>query len=787
MTTFYLDPVGGSDAAAGTSFATRWQTFTSGATAGRITAGDTIRVIASPDPTSMAQNATFTFGSQQVALTTAVNADIYTSATWTAATANVTLTTSTNRRLGAASVSISPAAAFTTGKAAYKTITSTDFSAYQQVSFSICMTAGTMAADGDIYLALCSDTLGATVVNTINVPRIRATSQWQAYTVDLGTNLGSAIQSVALYVAVDNGAQTFLLNNIIACKASSSADSLSLTSHIGINTGTEPWYPILSITGTTIQIQSRPQANQAILAGNYGGYLGTTTTQTIYKRDVIQLPSSITASTNSDTTWGTIQQSGSAGSPITFSGGWNRTDMSTQTGNTYISGVNNFGYGISSTSHPYVTFDKINLSMFFTLLVFNGSQYTTITAKDWTIAGSGTAYTAGIGINNTSYGCTFNIDNLISGYISETGSSSLPVYSCTYNIINYSGILTVVGPTSASTTLSSQAIFNQTYNITNWLGFGNATNSYNLCQLNGVQNSIINITNLGSATKSVANPLFTFGGDNSSTIGSNNNLVKITGSCNVANPSTGTASNTIIFANGNNNVVDFNNLSITIPTSTVTNSFIFVKSIGSGVNNVVRNVAAIASSTAAQFNLVSTTDNAGATLQNVTVTTPTTLSRVAGAGYGYARLGNYQGVITDQRTYYVNGSTILSDTSTRHTASGISWKMTPSVSTTAGNPTSNSPLSLPVATIACNASALVTASVWVYRTSTSVNTSFVCPGGQISGVSSDVVATAAAAINTWEQLTITFTPSQQGVVQLYVQCYGAAADIFVDDFAVSQA
>jgi len=67
MATYYIDFEGGNDANAGTSFATRWKTITNGATAARIAPGDTIRIMASPDPTSIG-NATWTGGGRPAAI-----------------------------------------------------------------------------------------------------------------------------------------------------------------------------------------------------------------------------------------------------------------------------------------------------------------------------------------------------------------------------------------------------------------------------------------------------------------------------------------------------------------------------------------------------------------------------------------------------------------------------------------------------------------------------------------------------------------------------------------------
>ena len=67
MATYYIDFDGGNDASAGTSFATRWKTITLGATAVRIAPGDEIRIMASPDPTSIG-SATWTGGGRPAAI-----------------------------------------------------------------------------------------------------------------------------------------------------------------------------------------------------------------------------------------------------------------------------------------------------------------------------------------------------------------------------------------------------------------------------------------------------------------------------------------------------------------------------------------------------------------------------------------------------------------------------------------------------------------------------------------------------------------------------------------------
>jgi hypothetical protein len=70
------------------------------------------------------------------------------------------------------------------------------------------------------------------------------------------------------------------------------------------------------------------------------------------------------------------------------------------------------------------------------------------------------------------------------------------------------------------------------------------------------------------------------------------------------------------------------------------------------------------------------------------------------------------------------------------------------------------------------------------RDNTGITQGFVCPGGQILGISSDVVIEASNAIDTWTQYSISLTPSEKGVVQLYGYAYGMS-NCWFDDMSVS--
>jgi hypothetical protein len=766
MTTWFIDPTGGNDASAGTSFATRLKSFT-GYSAKTVAAGDSVRVIASAAPTDTGQTATWTDGSKTVTLTTAATADIAQATTaWTAMT-NVTTTTSTSRKIGATSSSISPAAAFTTGLAAYFATGTLNLSAYQQVSFWIKMTSGVTSADGDISIALCSDTAGATPVNTISIPQIKSTNQWCCITVNTGSALGSAIQSIGFYVNVDRAAQTFLINNILACKASSSVDSITLSSLISKNTTNEPWWQIDSISGTTISLMQMMNAD--LSTNQMQGYSGITGSAELYKREPIILPSSLTDSVSTGTTFGSVGWAGTAGSPITISGGWDTTAMSSQTGQTYIASYIGNGYGMYMQA-IYNTVSNINLYKFSSSFVTVALNIT-LTADNM----SSTNYAVYIGATGYVNNQNINVTNLLQSTSAAYAINGLS--NSTITIVNavmcYAQVLYISGKNSGIQGTSFLSPYN-TITVTNVRRNGTvsgASITNSAIFLNGLQNSTVTID------KAEYN-----GGPNlgisptTSAITCNNNVIKFTSS--LGNPTVATMPSIYVY-NGINNIINLTGVS-------VSGSNFAVMVDGSSITNIVNGTiagttAAIAVYNNAQLRLLNTAYTGTAySFINASTTVPDS---------GTIFWQNYNGTANDNRIYYAASvGQIVTDTTTRHTASGVSWKMT--LPTTAGviSPTANFPLSLPVATIACNSSTLVTVTIWIYRTSTSATVKLFCAGGQILGVASDISVSAAGSANTWEQLTLTFTPTQQGVVQLQVQTYGTtSASVYVDDFSVSQA
>ena len=132
----------------------------------------------------------------------------------------------------------------------------------------------------------------------------------------------------------------------------------------------------------------------------------------------------------------------------------------------------------------------------------------------------------------------------------------------------------------------------------------------------------------------------------------------------------------------------------------------------------------------------------------------------------------------------MNGALISAATDQRKTASGISWKIQP----TSSNRVSANPVTLSLAKVACAANSLVTVKAWMRRTNTGLTMRLVCKGGQIAGVASDVVSAMTAAADTWAEQTITFTPTEVGVVEITAEAWGGTTfSGWVDDMTISQA
>lgn len=601
---------------------------------------------------------------------------------WTA-TANNSTTTSSATKQGNISDSISIGATFTTGLVAYKSFSTKDLSGYQQLSFFILQTAGTVATSGQLQLKLCSDTAGATAVNTFNIPALGSINTFHVFTVNLGVNLGNNIQSIGLYTTADAGAQTFLLSNIIACKASSSADSLSLTSLIGKNTTNQSWYPIQSIVGTRIIIDGRLATNPNLsTAGNFPkGYYETAETITTYKRETIKTPPQSAAANLVHT----INDGASVFTPnIIFEGGYDRTNMSTQSGITFFDGQNGLGYGIYSTSKSGFSLNKIGCVRYDRVYLQNGyflniSNFYSISCTNAGLdAPTNTAFSKfqDIYLNNNyvGFGCSF-------------GFNRHNFTNCYFLSNNLRGM---------DLNVATNIIFNNCYWNNNGsqglLETGGTTNiTFNSCSFNQNQGEAIRTAQCGSniilnnctTTNISFNAFYSFGGS----IYLNNCLVGESAEFGIYPGSDGR-----IYCTNHDN--------------TANNWYIY-------------------------------TD------------------------YGMIR----------------------PQTSVRYSNTGYAWSMSPNNDYRK----EDYPLGFPIGQVAVSANSLVTIKAWMRRNNLGLTMRLRVKGGQIAGVSNDVIVYMTSAADTWEQVTLTFTPTESGVVELLAECWGGTSYTgYIDDLTITQ-
>jgi hypothetical protein len=323
-----------------------WLTTQNGATAARLTPGDTIRIAKLSAPTSVG-TCTFTEDSPTITIPANIAQKIDDGETaWTQST-NVTVTRqSTYRVSGSYGMKHAIGALFETGNASYLNIATLNLSGYKQLSMWIRTSVATTA--GYLQICLCSDDAGTTPVDTFDIPALAANT-WTAVTINKGLALGSAVESIALYVATDFGAVDVYTDWIMACKDTTSADSLTLNSLISDHsTDAPPYYPILQIDGTTLTLGGHISGSTAGPARSID-YIGSSGDKTAYKIEPIQI---LKGGSNPIYT----NESGTATALYKYSGGWN-TSSNEQDGYTWFRGFKDIS-GLY-INHDYIEVERV--------------------------------------------------------------------------------------------------------------------------------------------------------------------------------------------------------------------------------------------------------------------------------------------------------------------------------------------------------------------------------------------------------------------------------------------
>jgi hypothetical protein len=728
MATFYLDPEGGNDANDGTSFAQRWKTFNSGATAARVAPGDVIRIKASPEPTSLGITATWTNKSRTVTLASALNALITDCQTaWTAsadvtATADTTIYRAFPGDEGAApkSAKLAIASGFTTGLVAYFALGGAqDYSAYQGITFWVYVSAALAAST--LSIKLCSDAAGATPVDTFAIPAIASTEgvgSWFPVYVDKGSALGASIQSIALYADLDPGAIDVYLDNIATTKAAGD-DCLNYNTMIGKNVDGETWWQILKINGTTLTLDNAPGLPTFSMTTGQRGYTGTTETVSTWIRKTFRTVSP----QFSFQAVATIQEAGTAGNHTSYLGGWNPTDMSTQTGETWFDGGNGWGTGLVGSG--YTTLDKLCFTRYAIGFQCGGSFYNSLgTLKVSNCCNIGIDLAGCSNVTATLLYAVACENYGINFYTSQSNIAAIKSYSHGNTTIGYG-----VWVANASLNVKIGTIDSHNNAKDGWSGTGVEFRRFRLTSVTCRDNGRYGFTrDHGSSSDFVIDTLTcTDNGEYGAFLSSGETLIK-----------------------------------------SYTSSGNVTGSILGGTPGSLAHVHTILKSSMAEATKFQANAANNGLLQ------------------GGVRFRNYNSTANDHR-FYMAGSTarIDAETTVRHTASGLAWKMQPLTSDWIS---SDYPLVLPLAKLAVRANALVTVSVWMRRTNTGITGKLFTAGGVLNGVASDVSNSITVAADTWEKVTISFTPTEAGVVEIQAHAYGGTTyTLYVDDVEWSQA
>ena len=586
------------------------------------------------------------------------------------------------------------AGGFGTGKAAYFPTGTLDLSGFQQISFWMKYENNPQTVNNALSLRLCTDTAGDTTAHTVNIPRsMNYTNQWRAITVDLGTNLNSAIKSIALYVEIDDGALEIHFDHIIACKAKGSADAISNNSLFSKNNTAEPhWHPVHHIYEDFIVI-----GNGLAIGNNHRehlgeldwGYAGTSETVTTY----ITQPYRIDTNTTGTGTDGAQRYRVdsrtdhiSVGStPIKILGGWDQTDMTTQNCITWI-------------QSPYRDFTAVQFQ-------HSHKQVDRYGVID---GGNGAIY-----LNNTSVCSATNIHTI-------RGRSGA-YYPQFYRLYGKDNIL------------------NKLYS-----GY---TQSYGMS---------LQTTSTHNGDMQVIDDVITYGNQSVGIYGFNGAtfLVKNWRSFHDRHPLHAHEGTKVIvdspqIKGGEAPGQSINGSHLTYLSPTLTNL---------------------------RYDLLTPTSQ-----------TP---------HYGTLAVYKWNGSANDHRVEINRRGLFRTESSVRHTASGLAWRLTPTYQSTSNANTHMQygpdyiPPALTVLKVAVTAGKLVTVKAWLRRDNTNLNLRLrLISGKQPLIASSDVTASCTANADTWEQVTLTFTPTNSDVAEIDFEGWGGTQQYngYIDDITVTQA
>ena len=153
---------------------------------------------------------------------------------------------------------------------------------------------------------------------------------------------------------------------------------------------------------------------------------------------------------------------------------------------------------------------------------------------------------------------------------------------------------------------------------------------------------------------------------------------------------------------------------------------------------------------------------------------------------------NHDAVSGDYKTFIFSGennvaSTLSKESSIRNTASGVSWKWE---RLQTDRHDASKPYVLNLGKVAVGASTQCTFKLHVRRSHTVGFAKLKVPKNTLMGISSDVTAVPSGSADTWEEISLNFTPNAEGFVDVQVEFYATSTQsnviVYIDDFEATQ-
>ena len=656
---------------------------------------------------------------------------------------------------------------FGTGLAAYKQLKTTlDLSSYQQLNFYCQQTSGTKI-EGNLSVRLCSDTAGQTSVATfpINWGKNQSFSpstsyHWTPMVIDLGSAMPSSVQSIAIYCDTDEGAQTFRVSDFFASKAPTATDCLTLKSLVSLDTTADPmWFSVGNVYNNRLMLSmGSPMRGRYPVSyyGSCGVYFSATNDSAAIK--VVQ-----PITTNYTNTSGTVVNnsrwnenisdlgsyfSGTDGNQVVISGGWNRTDMSTQgtgsAGYTFLDGQTQQGIWLDAGNSNYITIEKLWGVRYYNFLKLDNNN-----AGRQIDVGFVQLYNNGISGRFKKLKMKWaQLDRYpyVQIYGQDTG----------FNVSDFSFIGYGGGGVQTACIYFGSASNETHLGEVTMLAYGDKS-----AYFSNTSNLTIDTLNVGynNGYQSQVDAYFTESSNNS--FGTVNAYGSMTA---MSVYKSDVTVNTLNHTNWTNNKAHGHSNSNTTAVN--------VNVAGSKKSSVLGGTVdgQISSSQGGQIKLYNVIINASNEFQ-------------VNAEGGSIESAQHDGVSGASVTQ-LRHNKIEKETSTVQASGGIAWKQT----ITSDSPSSN-PKAFDVAKIAVNGGSQVTLSVYCYRNSTNTYGGIHIKPNALIGITSAVRGYTSGSTGAWEQVSVTCTPNAAGILEVQLGGYRSSGEgiIYYDTFSASQA